>query len=104
GQRLVRGLGSCKFDDVTERAGVRGGGFSTGAAWAAYDRDGHVDLFVPRYVVIDINKLPEFGSNEKTCRFRGIPVQCGPWGLPGESDFLFHNRADGSFEDVSKKV
>jgi hypothetical protein len=55
-------------------------------------------------VVIDINKLPEFGSNEKTCRFRGIPVQCGPWGLPGESDFLFHNRGDGSFEDVSKKA
>jgi enediyne biosynthesis protein E4 len=104
GNALYRGLGSCKFDDVTERAGVRGGGFSTGAAWADYDRDGHVDLFVPRYVVIDINKLPEFGSNEKTCRFRGIPVQCGPWGLPGESDFLFHNRGDGSFEDVSKKA
>jgi len=104
GNALYRGLGSCKFDDVTERAGVRGGGFSTGAAWADYDRDGYVDLFVPRYVVIDIKKLPEFGSNEKTCRFRGIPVQCGPWGLPGESDFLFHNRGDGSFEDVSKKA
>jgi enediyne biosynthesis protein E4 len=61
-------------------------------------------LFVPRYVSIDINKLPEFGSNDKTCRFRGIPVQCGPWGLPGESDFLFRNRGDGTFEDVSKKA
>jgi len=59
---------------------------------------------VPRYVNIDIDKLPEFGSNDKTCRFRGIPVQCGPWGLPGESDILFHNRGDGTFEDVSKKA
>ena len=104
GNVLYRGLGNCKFEDVTEKAGVRVGGFSTGAAWGDYDRDGFVDLFVPRYVVVDINKLPEFGSNEKTCRFRGIPVQCGPWGLPGESDFLFRNRGDGTFVDVSKKT
>jgi len=104
GNVLYRNLGNCKFEDVTEKAGVRLGGFSTGAAWGDFDRDGHVDLFVPRYVSIDINKLPEFGSNDKTCRFRGIPVQCGPWGLPGESDFLFRNRGDGTFEDVSKKA
>ena len=104
GNVLYRGMADCKFEDVTEKAGVRIDGFSTGAAWADYDRDGQVDLFVPRYVVVDINKLPEFGSNEKTCRFRGIPVQCGPWGLPGESDFLFRNRGDGTFEDVSKKA
>jgi hypothetical protein len=102
GSALYRGVGNCKFEDTTEKAGVRGGGFSTGGAWADYDRDGDVDLFVPRYVVIDINKLPEFGSDEKTCRFRGIPVQCGPWGLPGESDFLFRNRGDGTFEEVSR--
>src|SRR5712691_690506 len=104
GNVLYRNLGNCKFEDVTEKAGVRLGGFSTGAAWGDFDRDGLVDLFVPRYVEIDINKLPEFGSNDKTCRFRGIPVQCGPWGLPGESDFLFRNRGDGTFEDVSKKA
>jgi hypothetical protein len=104
GNVLYRNLGNCKFEDVTEKAGVRLGGFSTGAAWGDFDRDGNVDLFVPRYVSIDINKLPEFGSNDKTCRFRGIPVQCGPWGLPGESDFLFRNRGDGTFEDVSKKA
>src|SRR6185369_13931879 len=104
GNVLYHGLGNCKFGDVTKRAGVRVGGFSTGAAWTDYDRDGLVDLFVPRYVVVDINKLPEFGSSEKTCRFRGIAVQCGPWGLPGESDFLFRNRGDGTFEDVSKKA
>ncbi len=104
GNVLYRNLGNCKFEDVTDKAAVRVGGFSTGASWADYDRDGHVDLFVPRYVHIDINNLPEFGSNDKTCRFRGIPVQCGPWGLPGESDFSFRNRGDGTFEDVSKKA
>jgi len=104
GNVLYRNLGQCRFEDVTEKAGVRMTGFSTGAAWGDFDRDGYVDLFVPRYVFIDINKLPEFGSNEKFCRFRGIMVQCGPWGLPGESDFLFRNRGDGTFEDVSKKA
>ena len=101
GNVLYRNLGNCKFEDVTEKAGLRVGGFSTGAAWGDFDRDGYVDLFVPRYVYVDINKLPQFGSDEKTCKFRGIPVQCGPWGLPGEFDFLFRNRGDGTFEDVS---
>ena len=102
GNVLYRNLGSCKFEDVTDKAGLRVGGFSTGASWGDFDRDGKVDLFVPRYVFIDINKLPEFGSNDKFCRFRGVMVQCGPWGLPGESDFLFRNLGDGTFQDVSK--
>jgi hypothetical protein len=104
GNVLYRNAGHCKFEDVTEKAGVEGGGFSTGAAWADYDRDGHVDLFVSRYVHFDMNKLPTFGSDEKTCRFKGVKVQCGPWGLQGESDLLFHNRGDGTFEEVSKKA
>lgn len=104
GNVLYRNLGNCRFEDITEKAGVRLSGFSTGAAWGDYDRDGFVDLFVPRYVLVDVNKLPQFGSDDKTCKFRGIPVQCGPWGLPGESDFLFRNKGDGTFEDVSKKA
>ena len=104
GNVLYHNLGDCKFEDVTEKAGVAGGGFSTGAAWADYDRDGHVDLFVSRYVHFDMNKLPTFGSDEKTCRFKGVRVQCGPWGLQGESDLLYHNRGDGTFEEVSKKA
>jgi hypothetical protein len=103
GNVLYRGLGNCKFEDVTEKAGVRGSGFSTGAAWGDYDRDGHVDLFVARYVHIDLEHLPEFGSN-KFCNYKGIQVQCGPWGLPGESDLLYHNRGDGTFEEVSVKA
>jgi hypothetical protein len=103
GSVLYRGLGNCKFEDVTEKAGVRGSGFMTGAAWGDYDRDGYVDLFVSRYSHLDMNNLPQFGSN-KFCRFRGILVQCGPWGLEGESDFLYHNRGDGTFEEVSVKA
>jgi enediyne biosynthesis protein E4 len=104
GSVLYRNKGNCKFEDVTARAGVNVDGFPTGAAWGDFDRDGQVDLFVPRYVHVDINHLPEFGSNDKYCTFMGIRVQCGPWGLPGESDFLFRNRGDGTFEDVSKKA
>ena len=100
GNVLYRNLGNCKFEDVTEKAGVRGGGFSTGAAWADYDRDGHVDLFVSRYVHVDLNNLPEFGKG-KFCRYKGLLVQCGPWGLQGETDLLYHNRGDGTFEEVS---
>jgi enediyne biosynthesis protein E4 len=100
---LYRNKGNCTFEDVTDKAGVRGGGFSTGAAWADYDRDGNVDLFVSRYVHVDMNDLPAFGST-KFCQFKGAPVQCGPWGMEGETDLLYHNRGDGTFEEVSKKA
>jgi hypothetical protein len=103
GNALYRNKGNCTFEDVTDKAGVRGGGFSTGAAWADYDRDGNVDLFVSRYVHVDINNLPVPGST-KFCQFKGAPVQCGPWGMEGETDLLYHNRGDGTFEEVSKKA
>lgn len=103
GNVLYHNKGNCTFEDVTDRAGLRVGGFSTGAAWADYDRDGNVDLFVSRYVHVDMEHLPEFGSTQ-FCRFKGIPVQCGPWGMIGESHFLFRNRGDGTFEDVSRKA
>jgi enediyne biosynthesis protein E4 len=103
GSALYHGLGNCKFEDVTEKAGVAGSGFMTGAAWGDYDRDGFVDLYVSRYSHLDMNNLPQFGSN-KFCRFKGILVQCGPWGLEGETDFLYHNRGDGTFEEVSVKA
>jgi enediyne biosynthesis protein E4 len=100
---LYRNKGNCTFEDVTDKAGVRGDGFSTGAAWADYDRDGNVDLFVSRYVHVDMDNLPEFGST-KFCKFKGVSVQCGPWGMQGDTDFLYHNRGDGTFEEVSKKA
>ncbi len=103
GNALYHNVGNCKFEDVTEKAGVKGSGFMTGAAWGDYDRDGNVDLFVARYTHVEMNNLPQFGSN-KYCRYKGVLVQCGPWGLVGESDFLYHNRGDGTFEEVSVKA
>src|SRR6267378_3009782 len=103
GNVLYHNRGDCKFEDVTEKAGMRGGGFSTGAAWADYDRDGYVDLFVSRYVHVDMGNLPVPGST-KFCQFKGEPVQCGPWGMEGETDLFYHNRGDGTFEEVSKKA
>lgn len=103
GNALYRNKGNCVFEDVTDKAGVRGGGFATGAAWADYDRDGLVDLFVSRYVHVDMNQLPVPGST-KFCQFKGIAVQCGPWGMEGETDLLYHNRGDGTFEEVAKQA
>jgi hypothetical protein len=88
------------FSDVTDAAGVAGGGWSAGCGFADYDRDGRLDLFVSRYVRVDLEHLPEFGK-DKTCQYRGIAVQCGPRGLQGESDFLFHNDGGGRFTDVA---
>jgi hypothetical protein len=101
------------FTDVAERAGVGGSGWSTGCGFADYDRDGHLDLFVSRYVRMDLATLPEFGKGGAavtgegrgaTCQYRGVAVQCGPRGLPGESDLLFHGDGDGHFTEVSQKA
>jgi hypothetical protein len=104
GNVLYRNLGGCKFENVTKKAGLEVGGFSAGAAWGDYDRDGFVDLFVARYVHLDMNNLPEFGSKQDSCTLMSVKVQCGPLGLPGETNFLFRNRGDGTFEDVTKKA
>ncbi len=103
GNHLYRNNHDGTFADITDRAGVRGGGWSTGCGFADYDHDGRLDLFVSRYVKVDLAHLPEFGK-DKTCEYRGIAVQCGPRGLPGESDFLFHNDGDGRFSDASAKA
>ena len=103
GNALFRNQGNGTFRDVTDRARVGGSGFSTGAAWADYDRDGDVDLFVARYVAVDIERLPAFGEAD-FCRYKGVLVQCGPAGLPGESDLLFLNRGDGTFDEVSARA
>jgi hypothetical protein len=103
GNVLYRNLGNCKFEDVTEKAGVAGGGFSAGAAWADYDRDGHLDLFVSRYVKTDLNHLPTAENPSKNFFHKGLPVE-NPWTMDGDTDFLFHNRGDGTFEEVSKKA
>lgn len=95
------------FTDVAEKAGVTLGNWSAGATWGDYDGDGRLDLFVPGYVHVDRNNLPSGGANgvpDAFCTFRGVPVNCGPRGLKGEPDHLFHNNGDGTFTDVSDKA
>jgi enediyne biosynthesis protein E4 len=95
------------FTDVAESAGVALGTWSTGATWGDYDHDGFLDLFVPGYVKFDIHNPPIPGKGGLPigfCSFRGVEVMCGPRGLPGEVDHLFHNNKDGTFTDVSVKA
>lgn len=101
GNHLYRNNRDGTFADVTSGAGVAGSGWSAGCGFADYDRDGDLDLFVSRYVHIDLDRLPQFGK-DKTCEYRGIAVQCGPRGLPGESDFLFRNEGAGRFTEVGE--
>ena len=89
--RLYRNNGDGTFSDVTVKAGVGDPRWSTGAAFADYDGDGWLDLFVANYVDVRLDALPEFGKG-KFCEFHGIPVQCGPRGLPGSGDSLYRNK------------
>jgi hypothetical protein len=110
--RLYHNNGDGTFTDVAEKLGVARKGWSTGASWGDYDGDGRLDLFVPGYVQIDLNNLPPNptdagkpgGVGQNFCQFRGVPVMCGPRGLPGDGDTLYRQKADGSFEDVSVKA
>lgn len=103
GNKLYRNKGNGTFEDVTASTGLQAGGWAAGCGFADYDRDGRLDLFVSRYVKIDLDNLPEFGKG-KTCEYRGVAVQCGPRGLPGEGDFLFHNDGGGRFSEVGVKA
>jgi enediyne biosynthesis protein E4 len=100
---LFKNNGDGTFTDVTQTAGVNDPRWSTGAAFVDYDNDGKLDLFVANYVDYDLQNLPEFGK-DKTCQYKGIAVQCGPRGMRGAGDSLFHNNGDGTFTDVSKKA
>lgn len=104
--RLYRNNHDGTFTDVAERAGVGLGTWSTGATFGDYDGDGNLDLFVAGYIHFDFIHPPVSGSstvNYASCQYRGLPVMCGPRGLPGERDHLFHNNGDGTFTDVSTK-
>ena len=100
---LYRNNGNGTFSEVTDRAGVEDQRWSSGAAFGDYDNDGALDLFVANYVDFKLSSLPEFGKG-KFCEYRGIPVQCGPRGLPGAGDSLFRNKGDGTYENVSRKA
>jgi hypothetical protein len=95
------------FTDVAEKAGVALGNWSPGSAWGDYDGDGLLDLYVTGYVHFDRDNLPIAGTKAvgyASCMYRGAPVNCGPRGLRGEPDHLFHNNGDGTFTDVTVKA
>jgi hypothetical protein len=105
--RLYRNNHDGTFTDVAEKAGVALGNWSTGATWGDYDGDGRLDLFVPGYVHYSLEDQPSPGNTTTSfsyCQFRGVKVMCGPRGLHGEPDHLFHNNGDGTFTDVSQRA
>jgi hypothetical protein len=105
--RLYRNNHDGTFTDTAEAAGVSVGTWSAGATFGDYDGDGRLDLFVDGYLKFDLSNPPYSGSKAMGfgfCQYRGEQVMCGPRGLVGEQDHLFHNNGDGTFTDVSKKL
>ncbi|MGH9880984.1 MAG: FG-GAP repeat domain-containing protein, partial [Pyrinomonadaceae bacterium] len=100
---LLKNNGNGTFTDVTRTARVGDPRWGAGASFVDYDHDGKLDLFVANYVAFDFKKLPEFGVG-KLCQYKGVPVQCGPRGLPGDGDTLYRNNGDGTFTDVTQKA
>ena len=101
---LYHNNGNGTFTDVSDKAHVAGNGtWSTGCAFLDYDRDGKLDLFVATYVDFDMKTVPQPGERA-SCMWKGVPVMCGPRGLPWGKNMLYHNNGDGTFEDVSAKA
>jgi len=100
---LYHNNGDGTFTDVTARAGLRQSAvhYGSGCCWVDYDRDGKLDLFMANYLSTTLEKLPKPGENPD-CTWKGVPVNCGPRGLPPGFVQLFHNNGDGTFTDVSK--
>jgi enediyne biosynthesis protein E4 len=93
------------FNEVGEKSGVAGTGkdWGTGCAFVDYDRDGKLDLIVANYVDFDLSSAPAPGERP-TCMWKGVAVMCGPRGLAGSKNILYHNRGDGTFENVTSKA
>ncbi len=104
---LYRNNGDGTFTDVTEKAGLaqKGGParWGAGCSFVDYNRDGHLDLFVSNYVQFDFSGAPKPGEN-LNCTWKGVPVNCGPRGLPMGHHSLYRNNGDGTFTDVSEKA
>jgi enediyne biosynthesis protein E4 len=99
---LYHNNGDGTFTDVSQKAGVAGKGtrWNTGCAFVDYDRDGHLDLFVANYIDMDLATAPVPESGP--CLYKGVLVACGPPGLQGGKNILYHNNRDGTFTDVSE--
>ncbi len=93
------------FAEVGAQAGVAGSGkaWGTGCAFVDYDRDGRLDLMVANYVDFDLSTAPAPGERA-SCVWKGVPVMCGPRGLPAAKNILYHNEGNGKFDDVTAKA
>jgi hypothetical protein len=102
---LFHNNGDGTFTDVTHKSGVYDEQIRWGAGctFLDYDRDGHLDLFVCNYIRLDPAKTPAPGE-AAVCQWKGVPVMCGPRGLPGDTNVLYHNNGDGTFTDVSERA
>jgi hypothetical protein len=102
---LYRNNGDGTFTDVTKESGLlhEGSRFATGCTWVDYDRDCKLDLFVAHYVGFDFKNVPA-ASKQAQCTYQGVPINCGPRGLPAEHCTLYRNNGDGTFTDVSEKA
>ena len=104
GQNVLYRNREGRFDEVTASAGLTAQGtrWGSGCSFIDYDRDGDLDLFVANYLRFDLPSAPEPGQGAN-CLWKGIPVNCGPKGLPTDTNLFFRNRGDGTFEDVSER-
>jgi hypothetical protein len=103
--RLYRNNGNGTFTDVTKEAGLWSDQprWGAGCSFLDYNRDGHLDLFVSNYVRFSLEHAPVPGENVN-CNWKGIPVECGPRGMPAGRHSLYRNRGDGTFIDVSQQA
>jgi hypothetical protein len=100
---LYRNNGDGTFTDVTEKAGLAQAGtrFGSGCTFVDYDRDGYLDLFISHYIDLDLATTPVGGAN-RYCKYKDVPINCGPMGLQKDFCTLYHNNGDGTFRDVTE--
>jgi hypothetical protein len=106
--RLFHNNGNGTFTDVTHKSGLyqERGRWGAGCSFLDYDRDGHLDLFICNYVKLDPDNIENIPvtSDRATCQWKGVPILCGPRGLPADTNILYRNNGDGTFTDVSLKA